>query len=210
MTIIVLYNTSGNVNTIQLAWREWTCNGSSKTIEDRIREIKAGEGLCIGRETAPCTGTIVICHSPANTGLVWKPLPRLPLTSCPKYQTPGSLLWAKCGRGRGFTTTGALKRDEDTVTPDTAMSLGHFRQVIKQTFELVLAVNHRKIASEVPHWVVEVASGTSSLLGLTGQVSGVTLASGHVVAATIRPFHLGSSCQETLLMKRKVLVASHV
>jgi len=33
------------------------------------------------------------------------------------------------------------KRDEDTVTPDTAMTLGQFRQVINQTFELALAIN---------------------------------------------------------------------
>lgn len=35
----VLYNTSGSVSTVQLAWREWTCNGGSNTIEDRTREI---------------------------------------------------------------------------------------------------------------------------------------------------------------------------
>ncbi|DBA79577.1 TPA: hypothetical protein ACH3X1_008269 [Trebouxia sp. C0004] len=29
----VLYNTSGSVNTVQLAWREWTCNGGSNTIK---------------------------------------------------------------------------------------------------------------------------------------------------------------------------------
>ncbi|DBA96663.1 TPA: hypothetical protein ACH3X1_015518 [Trebouxia sp. C0004] len=33
------------------------------------------------------------------------------------------------------------KRDEDTVTPDTAMTIGQFRQVIKQTFKLALIDN---------------------------------------------------------------------
>jgi hypothetical protein len=31
------------------------------------------------------------------------------------------------------------KRDEDTVTPETTMTLGQFKHVIKQTFEHVLA-----------------------------------------------------------------------
>ncbi len=60
----VLYNTSGSVNTVQLAWREWTCNGGSNTNEDRIREIKADKGLCIGRRNSAQSSSATAHRTP--------------------------------------------------------------------------------------------------------------------------------------------------
>ncbi len=46
-----LYDTSGSISTVQLAWQEWT-NGGQHTIADRVKEIKADSALGIGRRNS--------------------------------------------------------------------------------------------------------------------------------------------------------------
>ena len=137
----VLYNTSGSVSTVQLAWREWTCNGGSNTIEDRIREIKADKGLCIGRRNSALHRNNR--HLPQLIehliGLGTSPEVAVDLMS--KIAASWQLSLGQMREGARLYSSRTAKRDEDTVTPETAMTLGQFRQVIKQTFELVLAVN---------------------------------------------------------------------
>jgi len=43
--------------------------------------------------------------------------------------------------GARLYSSRTAKRDEDTVTPETTMTLGQFKQVMEQTFELALAAN---------------------------------------------------------------------
>ena len=135
----VLYNTSGSVSTVQLAWREWTCNGGSNTIEDRIREIKADKGLCIGRRNSALHRNNR--HLPQLIehliGLGTSPEVAVDLMS--KIADSWQLSLGQMREGARLYSSRTAKRDEDTVTPETTMTLGQFKQVIKQTFEHVLA-----------------------------------------------------------------------
>ncbi len=46
----VLYNTSGNISSVQLAWSEWSFG--STTIAERVKQIKADNTLVMGRRNS--------------------------------------------------------------------------------------------------------------------------------------------------------------
>ena len=46
----VLYDTSGNISSVQLAWSKWTCGPT--TIAQRVRQIKADPTLVLGRRNS--------------------------------------------------------------------------------------------------------------------------------------------------------------
>ncbi len=45
-----LYDTSGNISSVQLAWSEWTCGAT--TIAQRVRQIKADPTLVLSRRNS--------------------------------------------------------------------------------------------------------------------------------------------------------------
>jgi len=137
----VLYNTSGSVNTVQLAWREWTCNGGSNTIEDRIREIKADRGLCIGRRNSALHRNNRHLPHLIEYLIDLGTSPEVAVDLLSQMADSWQLSLGQMREGARLYSSKTSKRDEDTVTPDTAMTLGQFRQVINQTFELALAIN---------------------------------------------------------------------
>ena len=44
-----LYNTSGSINTVSLAWQEWHCSHGHSSIAQRVSEIKAHKHMSMGR-----------------------------------------------------------------------------------------------------------------------------------------------------------------
>jgi len=137
----VLYNTSGSVNTVQLAWREWTCNGGSKTIDERFREIKADKGLGVGRRNSALHRNNRHLPQLIEYLIDLGTSPEVAVDLMSQIADSWQLSLGQMREGARLYSSRTSKRDEDTVTPETAMTLGQFRQVIKQTFELVLAVN---------------------------------------------------------------------
>ncbi len=137
----ILYNTSGSVNTVQLAWQEWTCNGGQKTIGDRIREIKADKVLGVGRRNSTLHRNNR--HLPELIEYLIKlgASPDIAVDLMSQIAECWQLSLGQMREGARLYNSITAKRDGDTLTPETTMTLGQFKQVVEKTFELVVAYN---------------------------------------------------------------------
>ena len=135
----ILYNTSGSINTVQLAWQEWTCNGGQKTIGDRFREIKGDKILGIGRRNSTLHRNNR--HLPQLIEYLIKlgASPDIAVDLMSQIADCWQLSLRQTREGARLYNSRTAKQDEDTLTPETTMTLGQFKQVIEKTFELVLA-----------------------------------------------------------------------
>jgi len=131
----ILYDTSGSISTVELAWREWKAAG--KTIAERLIDIKADKSLAVGRRNASLhkknrhlpemIESLINLGAPEDAAVN--------LVSQIARQLQLSLQQMREG-ARLVQSNKTAKSDDDTLTAETLVTLGQFRMFVAKAYQL--------------------------------------------------------------------------
>ena len=119
----ILYNTSGSISSIPLAWSEW--NHGSTTTAERVKQIKADPTLVLGKR---------------NSSLHKKNrhLPQLMAVNLLDHIAKSmSLTLDQMREGARLLASKTAKQDHHTVTAETTITLGQYRQAVHWAFQQI-------------------------------------------------------------------------
>ena len=123
-----LYDTSGSISSIPLAWSEWS-HGST-TIAERVKQIKADTTLVLGRRNSSLhkknRHLPQLIESMTQLGATAAMAVNL-LTQIAESM---SLTLDQMREGARLLAGNTAKQDQDTVTAETTITLGQNRQAV--------------------------------------------------------------------------------
>jgi len=131
----ILYDTSGSISTVELAWREWRSAG--KTIAERFIDIKADKSLAVGRRNASLhkknrhlpemIESLINLGAPEDAAVNQ--------VSQIAQQLQLSLQQMREG-ARLVQSNKTAKSDGDSLTAETLVTLGQFRMFVAKAYQL--------------------------------------------------------------------------
>jgi len=124
-----LYNTSGNISSVQLAWSEWSFG--STTIAERVKQIKADNTLVMGRRNShlhkknrhlpQLIESMILAGASEATAV------RLTVQMAEHM----ALTLDQMRVGARLLASHTAKRDHHALTADTIVTLGQYRQAVE-------------------------------------------------------------------------------
>ncbi len=124
------YDTTGSIKTVALAWQEWNCGPGEATIADRVTFVKANKSLAVGARNSslhkknrhlPQLVEILI-----RSGATAEESVRLMTQIANQFD----LTLDQMREGARLLNGKTAKPDCDTLTAETNVTVGHFRQAI--------------------------------------------------------------------------------
>ena len=124
-----LYNTSGNISSVQLAWSEWSFG--STTIAERVKQIKADNTLVMGRRNShlhkknrhlpQLIESMILAGASEATAV------RLTVQMAEHM----ALTLDQMRVGARLLASHTAKQDHHALTADTSVTLGQYRQAVQ-------------------------------------------------------------------------------
>ena len=125
-----LYDTTGSINTVRIAWDEWNSGSGGETIADRIRGIKADTSLAVGSRNSSLhkkkRHLPQLIESLIYSGATAEEAVSLMTQVAEHYE----LTLDQVREGARLLAIKTGKTDDDTLTAETAVTVGQFKQGI--------------------------------------------------------------------------------
>ena len=142
MQFPALYDTTGSINTVRIAWDEWNSGPGGETIADRIKGIKADTSLAVGSRNSSLhkknRHLPQLIESLINSGATAEEAISLMTQLAEHYE----LTIDQVREGARLLAIKTGKKDDDGLTAETAVIVGQFKQGIRWVHcqdDLVLA-----------------------------------------------------------------------
>ena len=124
-----LYNTSGNISSVQLAWSEWSFG--STTIAERVKKIKTDNTLVMGRRNS--TQHRKNRHLPQliESMILAGASEATAVSLVVQMAEHMALTLDQMRVGARLLATHTAKQDHHALTAETSGTLGHYRQAVQ-------------------------------------------------------------------------------
>ena len=123
-----LYDTSGSISSIPLAWSEWS-HGST-TIAERIKQIKADTTLVLGRRNSSLHKKNRHLPQLIESMIQLGATAAMAVNLLTQIAESMSLTLDQMREGARLLAGNTAKQDQDTVTAETTITLGQYRQAV--------------------------------------------------------------------------------
>ena len=124
----VLYDTSGSISSIPLAWSEWS-HGST-TIAERVKQIKADPTLVLGRRNSGLHKKNRHLPQLIESMIQLGATAAMAVNLLTQIAESMSLTLDQMREGARLLAGNTAKQDHDTVTAETTTTLGQYRQAV--------------------------------------------------------------------------------
>ncbi len=125
-----LYDTTGSIKTVALAWQEWKCGPGGATIADRVSLVKADKSLAVGARNSSLhkknRHLPQLIEMLIGSGATAEESARM----MTQIATHFDVTLDQMREGARLLNGKTAKPDCDTVTAETKVTVGHFRQAI--------------------------------------------------------------------------------
>ena len=125
-----LYDTSGSINSVSLAWQEWTSGPAHKTIAQRVLEIKAHKHMSLGRRNTHLhkknRHLPQLIESLVGAGASAAQAVNLMTHIAQHFK----LSLDQLREGARLLAGRTAKTDSDTLTAETTVTLGDFKAAV--------------------------------------------------------------------------------
>lgn len=141
-----LYDTTGSIKTVALAWQEWKCGPSG--IADRVSLVKADQSLALGARNSSLHKKNR--HLPQLIEMFIRSgaTAEQSVTLMTQIATHFDLTLDQMREGARLLNGKTAKSDCDTLTAETKVTVGHFRQAIaRATGEIHAALQRQSVAA---------------------------------------------------------------
>ena len=160
-----LYDTSGNISSLQLAWSEWTCGAT--TIAQRVRQIKADPTLVSGRRNSSLHKKNRHLPQLIETMIQSGASEAMAVNLAVQIADSMSLTLDQMREGAGLLASDTAKQDTHPLTAETSVSLGHYRQAVswvyQQTRSAAVCPDKHSMASVAEAHLREAMAATSHM-----------------------------------------------
>ena len=143
-----LYDTTGSIKTVALAWQEWNCGPSGSTIADRVSLVKADQSLAVGARNSSLHKKNR--HLPQLIEMFIRSgaTAEQSVTLMTQIATHFDLTLDQMREGARLLNGKTAKSDCETLTAETKVTVGHFRQAIaRATGEIHAALQRQSVAA---------------------------------------------------------------
>ena len=125
-----LYDTSGSINSVSLAWQEWCSGPVHSTIAQRVLEIKAHKHMSLGRRNTHLhkknRHLPQLIESLVNAGVTAAQAVNLMTPIAQHFK----LSLDQVREGSRLIAGRTAKTDSDTLTAETTVTLGDFKAAV--------------------------------------------------------------------------------
>ena len=132
-----LYDTSGSIKSVSLAWQEWTSGPAHSTIAQRVLEIKAHKYMSLGRRNTHLRKKNrhlpQLIESPVGAGASAAQAVNLMSHIAQHFK----LSLDQLREGTMLRAGRTAKTDSDTLTAETTVTLGDFKAAVGWAFAQV-------------------------------------------------------------------------
>ena len=128
-----LYNTSGNISSVQLAWSEWSFG--STTIAERVKKIKTDNTLVMGRRNS--TQHRKNRHLPQliESMILAGASEAIAVSLVVQMAEHMALTLDQTREGARLLASHTAKQDYHALTAETSITLGQYRQAVQQAYQ---------------------------------------------------------------------------
>jgi len=124
-----LYNTSGNISSIQLAWSEWSFG--STTIAERVKQIKADNTLVMGRRNSHLHKKNRHLPQLIESMILAAAGEATAVSLVVQMAEHMALTLDQMRVGARLLASHTAKQDHHALTADTSVTLGQYRQAVQ-------------------------------------------------------------------------------
>ncbi len=132
-----LYDTSGSISSIPLAWSEW--NHGSTTIAERVKQIKAEPTLVLGRRNSSLHKKNRHLPQLIESLIQLGAAEAIAVSLVVQIATRLSLTIDQMRVGARLLAGHTAKQEHHTLTAETTVTLGQYRQAVQQACQHIRA-----------------------------------------------------------------------
>ena len=124
----ILYDTAGSISSIPLAWSEW--NHGSTTIAKRVKQIKADPPLVLGKRNSSLHKKNRHLPQLIESMMQLGATAIMAINLLDHIAKSMSLTLDQMREGARLLAGNTAKQDQDTITAETTITLGQYRQAV--------------------------------------------------------------------------------
>ena len=128
ITAPALYDSSGSISSIPLAWSEW--NHGSTTIAERVKQIKADPALVLGKRNSSLHKKNRHLPQLIESMIQLGATAAMAVNLLTQIAESMSLTLDQMREGARLLASHTAKQEQDTVTAETTITLGQYRQAV--------------------------------------------------------------------------------
>ena len=131
----ILYDTSGSISSIPLAWSEW--NHGSTTIAERVKQIKADPTLVLGKRNSSLHKKNRHLPQLIESMMQLGATALMAVNLLDHIAKSMSLTLDQMREGARLLASKTAKHGHHTVTAETTITLGQYRQAVHWAFQQI-------------------------------------------------------------------------
>ena len=128
-----LYDSSGSISSVPLAWAEWKCG--IETIAERVKQIKADSSLALGRHDTKMHNKNRHLPQLIESMIKLGAGEQTAVSSTAEIAEHMSLTLDQMREGARLIAGRRSKQDHDVLTAETAITMGQYRQAVEWAYQ---------------------------------------------------------------------------